>query len=59
MVISYTVPVAVTKNTKTKEQAENDSKPAPVLKNTYKNICEMGDDEGLRLSELLFLPIGM
>ena len=59
MVISYTIPIITTKNRKTRQEAEQDTKPSLVLKTSYKNVYEMGDDGSLRLSETLLLPFSL
>jgi len=57
ILISYTIPVIVTKNRKTQEEAQQDTKPSLVLKLTFKNAYEIGDDGSIRLSETLELPL--
>ena len=51
IVISYTLPWSGTKDRKKREEAEQDTRPDLVLKNSEKNIYQMGDDGSLRLSE--------
>jgi hypothetical protein len=52
LVISYTLPISMTKNYKKKEDAEQDSKADLVIRTKYKNIYELGD-KGVRISALL------
>lgn len=59
IVISFTIPVSATKNRKNREEAEQDTKPDIVFKLSYKNVYEMGDDGGIRLSQTLDLPISL
>lgn len=58
IVISFTIPTNTTKGHKKRDEAEQDTKPAIAFKFSYKNVYEVGDDGGIRLSQVLHLPTG-
>jgi|SRR5579872_4248775 len=57
IVISFTIPFSNTESHKTQDEAEKDTKAALALKFSYKNVYEIGDDGGIRLSQTLSLPL--
>lgn len=59
IVVSFTITIITTKNSKNKEEVEKDTKPSLVIKTLYKNNYEMGDDGSLRLSETLVQPTSL
>ncbi|HLZ43830.1 MAG TPA: hypothetical protein VKQ11_22895 [Candidatus Sulfotelmatobacter sp.] len=59
IVISFTIPFRNTENHKKRDDAEQDTKPAIAFKFSYKNVYEIGDDGGVRLSQTLDLPFSI
>ena len=57
IVISFTIPLNATKGHKKRDEAEQDTKPDIAFKLSYKNVYEIGDDGGIRLSQTLNLPL--
>jgi hypothetical protein len=57
IVISFTIPFSNTDSHKNRDDAGQDTKPAIALKFSYKNVYEIGEDGGIRLSQTLHLPI--
>jgi hypothetical protein len=53
IIISYTILWTGTKDRKQRKEAEQDTKPALTLKFNYRNLYQIGDDETLRIAELL------
>ena len=49
--VTFTLPISATKNRKHKEDAEQDTKSALVLRPKYQNVYDIADDKVVRLSE--------
>jgi hypothetical protein len=59
IVISFTIPFSETKEHKKRDEAEQDTKPDIAFKFSYKNMYEIADDGGIRLSQTLDLPLSV
>jgi len=59
IVISFTIPFSNSESHKNRDEAEQDTKPALEFQFSYKNVYEIKDDGGIRLSQTLHLPLSV